>query len=208
MKIPNSYLTPNILSSKAYSNKANSTQASFSAELSIEETQKAKALSPKEEMEIFKKEFYDEISRIKTHPTVINVAINISEDAFVKMKEDPEYKQQILNLIKRDVGDSYAPRNTSLLLTIGSSLNEYRGDGWPVIADSEFGLRSQNSFYKKTNTNKNKYKELHEEYIQKSFVEKQYLKKLNEKRENEEDRVSDLLRSEVEKAYDSQIMFL
>lgn len=197
ISIPNSFINSNLETSKAYSNKTNATEASFPVELS---------LSPEEEMAIFKKEFYDELSKIKTHSTVINVAINISEDAFVKMKEDPQYKKEVLNLIKRDMGDSYAPRNCSILLTVGSSLSEYRGDGWPVTADSEFGLRSQNSFYKKTNSNKNKYKELHEEYIQKSFEEKQYQKKILEKRKNEEDRVSDLLRSEVEKAYDSQII--
>lgn len=176
MIIPNSYLNPNVATSKAYSNKTNSTQAPFSTELS---------LSPEEEMAIFKKEFYNELSEIKTHSTIANVAIHISEDAFVKMKEDPQYKEEIINLLKRDLGSSHAPRTCSLLLTIGSSLSQYRGDSWPIIADSEFHVRSQNSFYKKTNINKDKYKEILEEYIQKTFQEKQYQKKMLEKRANQ-----------------------
>ena len=47
---------------------------------------------------------------------------------FKKMKEDPQYKQQILNLVQRDWGDSYAPRNCSVMITVGSSLNDYRAD--------------------------------------------------------------------------------
>lgn len=103
----------------------------FSKELSskqISETEKTEQMTPEEELEVFKKEFYEELSKINNHRTVSNMAINISEDAFKKMKEDPQYKQQILNLIQRDWGDSYAPRNCSVMITVGSSLNDYRAD--------------------------------------------------------------------------------
>ena len=129
----------------------------FSGELSskqISETEKTESMTPEEELEVFKKEFYEELSKINNHRTVSNMAINISEDAFKKMKEDPQYKQQILNLIQRDWGDSYAPRNCSVLITVGSSLNDYRADSWPVGYDSEFDVRSKNSFYKKTSESK------------------------------------------------------
>lgn len=79
---------------------------------------KTETLSPEEELEQFKADFYEELSKIYPHGTVDNLAINISEEAFKQMKEDPEYKEKILNLIQRDLGSSYAPRNCSVLKSI------------------------------------------------------------------------------------------
>ena len=56
----------------------------------ISETEKTESMTPEEELEVFKKEFYEELSKINNHRTVSNMAINISEDAFKKMKEDPQ----------------------------------------------------------------------------------------------------------------------
>ena len=50
-------------------------------------------------MAIVKKEFYDEIDKIPRNRTITNVAINISEEAFNNMKDDPEYREKILSLI-------------------------------------------------------------------------------------------------------------
>lgn len=184
----------------------------FSKELSakqISETEKTEQMTPEEELEVFKKEFYDELSRINNHRTVSNMAINISEDAFKKMKEDPQYKQQILNLVQRDWGDSYAPRNCSVMITVGSSLNDYRADSWPVGYDSEFDIRSKNSFYKKTSeSKKDKQKELLEEYLEKRQAAKRKTQELLDKKIQKEDDMREALRkSDAEKAYNNQIIF-
>lgn len=190
----------------------------FSGELSskqISAIEKTESMTPEEELEVFKKEFYEELSKINNHRTVSNMAINISEDAFKKMKEDPQYKQQILNLIQRDWGDSYAPRNCSVLITVGSSLNDYRADSWPVGYDSEFYARSQDSFYKKTSDKKDKQKELLEEYLEnRAQVKKQQQEILNEKIskvEQERSRLSqswnnERQMSQVSAAYEANIM--
>ena len=47
-----------------------------------------------------------------------------------------------------------------MLITVGATLNEYRADSWPVGYDSEFDVRSQNSFYKRTSEKKDRQKEL------------------------------------------------
>ena len=120
-------------------------------EFTLEKTSGTQELSEAEEMELFKKEFYEELSKITMHTTVSNAAVNVTEAAFKRMKDDPEYKQQILNWITRDLGASYGSRNASVMLTVGSTLEECRGDAWPVSADSEFGIRSQDSFYKRSN---------------------------------------------------------
>lgn len=184
----------------------------FSKELSakqISEAEKTEQMTPEEELEVFKKEFYDELSRINNHRTVSNMAINISEDAFKKMKEDPQYKQQILNLVQRDWGDSYAPRNCSVMITVGSSLNDYRADSWPVGYDSEFDIRSKNSFYKKTSeSKKDKQKELLEEYLEKRQAAKRKTQELLDKKIQKEDDMREALRkSDAEKAYNNQIIY-
>lgn len=175
----------------------------------ISETEKTEQMTPEEELEVFKKEFYDELSRINNHRTVSNMAIDISEDAFKKMKEDPQYKQQILNLIQRDWGDSYAPRNCSVMIKVGSSLNDYRADSWPVGYDSEFDLRSKNSFYKKTSdSKKDKQKELLEEYIEKRQAAKRISQEiLDKKLQKEEDLREALSKSKAERAYNNQILY-
>ena len=184
----------------------------FSGELSskqISETEKTESMTPEEKLEVFKKEFYEELSKINNHRTVSNMAINISEDAFKKMKEDPQYKQQILNLIQRDWGDSYAPRNCSVLITVGSSLNDYRADSWPVGYDSEFDVRSKNSFYKKTSeSKKDKQKELLEEYLEKRQVAKRIAQETLDKKLQKEDDMREAFRkSDAEKAYNKQIIY-
>ena len=181
----------------------------------VEETDSTQELTEAEEMELFKKEFYEDLSKITNHRTVSNAAVNISEEAFKAMKDDPQYREKVLSLIQRDWGDSYAPRNCSVLITVGATLNEYRADSWPVGYDSEFDMRSQNSFYKRTSEKKDRQKELLEEYLEKrAQVKKQQQEILNEKVAKQEQERSRLLRSwnnesrmsQVSAAYEANVM--
>lgn len=147
-----------------------------------EKTEGTRELSEAEEMELFKKEFYEDLSKVINHRTVSNAAVNISEAAFKAMKDDPQYREKVLSLIQRDWGDSYAPRNCSVLITVGATLNEYRADSWPVGYDSEFDVRSQDSFYKRTSEKKNKQKELLEEYLEKRAQMKEFQKEALDKK--------------------------
>ena len=134
-------------------------------------------------MAIFKKEFYAEIDKIPRNRTITNVAINISEEAFKNMKDDPEYREKILSALKRDLTSSFAPLEASMVLTVGATAKDYRGDSWSGVNNqSEFFARSQNSFYKKTSNKKDRQKELLEEYLEKrAQVKKQQQEMLNEK---------------------------
>ena len=147
--------------------KRNTKNVNGTEKFALEKTGSTQELSEAEEMELFKKEFYEDLSKVTNHRTVSNAAVNISEAAFKAMKEDPQYREKVLSLIQRDWGDSYAPRNCSVLITVGATLNEYRADSWPVGYDSEFDVRSQNSFYKRTSDKKDRQKELLEEYLEK-----------------------------------------
>lgn len=181
----------------------------------LEKTSGTQELSEAEEMELFKKEFYEDLSKVTNHRTVSNAAVNISEAAFKAMKDDPQYREKVLSLIQRDWGDSYAPRNCSVLITVGATLNEYRADSWPVGYDSEFDVRSQNSFYKRTSEKKDRQKELLEEYLEKrAQTKKQQQEILSEKIAKMEQERSRLFRSwssdrKMEKAsnaYDANVV--
>lgn len=195
--------------------KKNTKNVNGTEKFALEKTDGTKELSEAEEMEIFKKEFYEELSKITNHRTVSNAAVNVSEAAFKAMKDDPEYKQQVLNWIKHDLGASYGSRNASVMLTVGSTLEECRGDAWPVSADSEFGIRSQDSFYKRTSDKKDSQKELLEEYLEKrAQVKKQQQEMLNEKIAKQEQERSRLLQSwnnerllsKASNAYEANVM--
>ena len=146
-----------------------------------EATQQKAELSKAEEMQLFKKEFYEDLSKIICNPTVSNAAVNISDAAFQAMKDDPEYRAQVLALLQRDLGASYAPRNCSVLITVGTSLDQYRADSWPVGNDSEFRLRSKDSFFKRTSENRDRQKELLEEYQEKKLQAKRRQQRLLDK---------------------------
>lgn len=163
---------------KFYQNNVSSSRSkkgmNSTEKFTLEKTSDTQELSEAEEMELFKKEFYEDLSKITIHKTLNNVAVNISEAGFKAMKDNPEYREKILSLLQRDLGSSVAPRNCSAVFTVGATLSEYRGDSWPVGYDSEFYARSQNSFYKRTSEKKDKQKELLEEYLEKRAQMKEF----------------------------------
>ncbi|NBK00062.1 hypothetical protein D5282_22990 [bacterium 1xD8-48] len=195
--------------------KRNTKNVNGTEKFALEKTGSTQELSEAEEMELFKKEFYEDLSKVTNHRTVSNAAVNISEAAFKAMKEDPQYSEKVLSLIQRDWGDSYAPRNCSVLITVGATLNEYRADSWPVGYDSEFDVRSQDSFYKKTSGQKDRQKELLEEYLEKrAQAKRQQQEMLDEKvakAEQERSRLAKAWAGErqmaaASNAYDANVM--
>ena len=131
------------------------------------------------------------------------------------MKDDPEYREKILSLIKRDFTSSVAPRQCSGVITVGATLKDYRGDSWPIGYDSEFYTRSQNSFYKRTSEKKDGQKELLKKYLEKREQMKEFQQKVwNEKIEKqklERSRMSKLWKNKkqiakVSDAYEANFM--
>ena len=165
-----------------------------------EEVGSTKEMSEAEEMAAFKKEFYAELDRIPKNGTITNLAINISEEAFKNMIDNPEYRAKIMSALQRDLTSSFAPLKASLLLTVGATEKDYRGDSWSgPNNDSEFFARSQDSFYKKTSGQKDRHKEILEEYLEKrAQAKKQQQEILNEKIAKQE-----LERSRLTKAWSS-----
>ena len=181
--------------------KRNTKNVNGTEKFALEKTGSTQELSEAEEMAIFKKEFYAEIDRIPKDRTIANVAINISEEAFKNMKADPKYREQMLSVIRRDMTGSVAPApDCSMVITVGATAKDYRADGWSVNNDSEFFARSQDSFYKKTSGQKDRNKELLEEYLEKrAQAKRQQQELLDEKIAKAEQE-----RSRLEKAWSSK----
>ena len=132
------------------------------------------------------------------------------------MKADPEYRAKIMSVLQRDLTSSFAPLKASLLITVGATEKDYRGDSWSgPNNDSEFFARSQDSFYKKTSGKKGRQKELLEEYLEKrAQAKRQRQELLNEKTakaEQERSRLEKVWTGErqmaaVSNAYDANVM--
>ncbi len=173
-------------------------------------------LSEAEEMELFKKEFYAELERIPKNRTIINLAVNISEEAFENMKANPEYRAKIMSALQRDLTSSFAPLKASLLITVGATEKDYRGDSWSGPNNhSEFFARSQDSFYKKISGHEDRNKELLEEYLEKRAQAKRQQQELLDekiaKAEQERSRLAKVWAGErqmtkASSAYDANIM--
>ncbi len=186
-------------------NVARTEKADRTEKFALGKTENTQELSEAEEMEQFKKEFYAELEKIPRDRTIANVAVHISEEAFKNMKEDPEYRERMLSLIRRDMTGSVAPApDCSLMIMVGASAKDYRAHSWSVNNDSEFYARSQNSFYKKTRSKKGNQKELLEEYLEKrAQVKKQQQALWDEKTakaEQERSRLTRAWRSERQMA--------
>lgn len=130
---------------------------------STKSVQQKMELSEAEDMQLFKQKFYEDLSKIIGHPTVNNVAVNISDTAFQAMKDDPEYRSQVLSLLQRDLDASYAPRNCSILITVGINPEQYSADSWSVGNDSEFRLHAKDSFWQRRTESHKKFMELQQE---------------------------------------------
>lgn len=211
--IQNNYYSENGLASVAKRQQVGSKQETSTKQLSfveVDRTKDTKAMTPEEEMAIFKKEFYAELNMIPRDRTIANVAINISEEAFKNMKDDPEYREQMLAVIRRDMTGSVAPApDCSVVITVGATAKDYRADGWSVNNDSEFYARSQNSFYKagSSESKKSKQKQLMEEYLAKRQEEKRIQKELLEEKAEKKERTQEYFkRKDAERAYNNQVI--
>ena len=147
-------------------------------------TSKADASGMQEEQSMaeFKKEFYNDLEKITINSSIEDVTINISEKAFENMKADPEYREKILSLLQRDLGAYYGsgPRRACLLMNVGATLNDYRGDSWPICNNSEYHARtsSGDSFFKKSREKSDRSDEILERYLEKREETKALQEKL------------------------------
>lgn len=136
---------------------------------------RSRKLTEQEEMVRFQQEFYAEIAQIPMSGQLNTLAIRVTDEGWKRMKENPEYREKMMSLIKRDTTGTYFGK-TNEIITIGRSSAEYRASSFPAerkIDDKERSIKRR----------KKKKKELQELYARtqlKRALEQDLLLKLGE----------------------------
>lgn len=78
------------------------------ADSTVEELEEVVTLTPEEEMALFKEEFYKELEAIYSDlpSNILSLAVNISDEAFEALKDDPEYKEKLLTGLANDLAEA------------------------------------------------------------------------------------------------------
>ena len=129
----------------------------------IEEAGSTQELSDAEKMENFKKEIWDEINSFSWNKCM-NISIQITDGAFKRMMEDPDFKDRMLNVIQKESIAAQPPGNVSL-----TWIDESGYKGYSYI-DNDAGAvafkahsNDKDAFYVKKATKGQDYTELWEE---------------------------------------------
>ena len=86
-----------------------------------DKTAATKEVSEVDEMAAFKQEIYEELAEINGMGSfkVLSNSVHITEDGFKRMKEDPEYRKEIMDWLREDARVSHSlPFNAHVTTTI------------------------------------------------------------------------------------------
>ncbi len=94
--------------------KTNTEQSTLSKK--VEKSKETGKTSSVGEMEAFKREIYEELDQIRKleSPRVLSQSVHITEDAFKRMKEEPEYRKKAMDWIRLNARDSHKLNSTPL----------------------------------------------------------------------------------------------
>lgn len=87
-------------------------------------------------MEQFQLEFWDEVAKIPGTHNMSHIMINVTKEGWERMKADPEYREKMLHLLRRDMTGSYC-RQVYRVITIGGTEEEYRVESWSTGSDKK-----------------------------------------------------------------------
>lgn len=103
----------------------------------------SKKITETEEMEIFKKEIHKEIGDIyaNTSSVVLSNAVHITDGAFERMKNDPEFKNEMMSILREDaVAALRLPYQVHITTTLDE--NGYSAYGASVYAHDSATTKS------------------------------------------------------------------
>ena len=115
----------------------------------VESVDQTQELSDAEKLENFKKEIWYEINSMPRSSS-ISWSIKISDDAFERMMNEPEFKEKVMNLIREDATVGRSPI-TACVVTV--DVNGYSGYSYmnQDIGNKAYSAHSKekNNFYTK-----------------------------------------------------------
>lgn len=129
-------------------------------------------------MEEYKEYIYDEISKLRLHPSRMydSIAVQITDAGFEQMKNDPEYEKWVLGKLREDfaVRDPWSGMcgGSFTIHHFGAAKEEYHGEGWRMgfqggKGKSYFDKKAEDSFWERRMKRKKQLKEFWEKQDQK-----------------------------------------
>ena len=151
------------------------------------ETKETAVVSTKDmTLDEYKQYVYDKINRISIHPSLLgdNLSINISEDAFKEMQDNPEYEKWVLDKLSFEMSSEFSSSSRMLtgklnaMISIGASKEDYHSVSWSEgyqngNGDKIWKEKSQNSFWE----HRGKQKEIQVQADKKAAIKRELEKK-------------------------------
>ena len=164
-----------------YAGKAQKTSAKETAFAEkVAETGSTQELSEAEKLEAFKKEMWNEINSIPRSSS-ISWSINITDEAFERMMNEPEFKDKMMSLIREDAAAGRYPIVCSITMI---DENGYKGYSYndTNVGNTAYSSHSKdkNNFYKQKATNKSNSNDL-TEYYEKQRREREFQQEMRDK---------------------------
>lgn len=173
----------------------------------VAETGSTQELSEAEKLEAFKKEMWNEINSIPRSSSM-SWSINITDEAFERMMNEPEFKDKMMSLIREDAAAGRYPIVCSITMI---DENGYKGYSYndTNVGNAAYSSHSKdkNNFYKQKATNKSNSNDL-TEYYEKQRREQELQKELRNKEYFEHKRLTEYWnkRQSVAASYESNVL--
>lgn len=126
------------------------------------------------DMEQFQMEFWSEVARIQKTPTIDNLAINITKAGWERMKAEPEYRQKMMDLIRRDTTGTFIGQVNSVI-TIGGTEEEYCATSWSSERSDFLEKTNEDSYVERRKKRKKQLKEMYDRMWLKHQMEQKRL---------------------------------
>ncbi|MBA4689165.1 MAG: hypothetical protein H2184_18720 [Candidatus Galacturonibacter soehngenii] len=161
--------------------------------------------SEAEKLEAFKKEIWKEINSMP-YKKQMNLSIQITDKAFERMMKEPEFKKEMLSVLREDACASNRSMASTTLTWIDE--NGYRGYSYNGGGEEAFAAHSnnKNTFYsKKAEKKKDSKEEWKERTLERAYQQKMLDKEYSERLMNKQ---LESQREQIARLYEQNISFL
>ena len=165
------------------------TNAAAQATGQIDEAAATQEVSEVDEMAAFKQEIYKELAEIDsmTAASVLTNSIHITEDGFQRMKDDPEYRKEIMDWLRADARDSHkVPFDCHVTTTITSAGATSYGISDTATTPQWVNSKAEGAFYRsdrRTEQRKRNNEYVTEERLKRELMQKMILEKSIDRKE-------------------------
>ena len=170
------------------------TNAAAQAAGQTNEAAATQEVSEVDEMAAFKQEIYNELEEIlgRYSPAVLSHSVHITEDGFQRMKDDPEYRKEIMDWLRADAVAShrlpYSIHQTTTITGVegrsyGASVDLYNKD---PATKQLFDTNKEDAFYyadRRAEQRKRNNEYVTEERLKRELMQKMILEKSIDRKE-------------------------